>query len=102
MFNQNEFGNHQSNLAETLDALVEAELLLRAGVTKLVIVHHKKVRPWLIHSSKLLRLDKEKLNPTDGKVLALPDDKGTLSTSFLLLNEFCLFTYLFCMNFCCR
>ncbi|XP_034239860.1 general transcription factor 3C polypeptide 1 [Thrips palmi] len=72
---RNEFENNKSILAETLESLVEAELLLRAGVTKLVIVHYKKVRPWLIHSSKLLRLDKEKLNPTDGKVLALSDDK---------------------------
>lgn len=72
---RDEFRNHKSILAETLGALVEAELVLRAGVTKLVIVHYKKVRPWLIHSSKLLRLDKEKLNPTDGKVLALSDDK---------------------------
>lgn len=69
------FSNFKSIFCVTLGALVDEQLLLRAGVTKLVIVHYRKVRPWLIHSKKLLRLDREKLTPTDGKVMALAGDE---------------------------
>lgn len=72
---QEEFRDFKPLLAATLEALTDAQILLRTGVTKLVIVHYKKVRPWLIHSRKLLRLDREKLNPTDGKVVALSEEK---------------------------
>ncbi|KAK3919691.1 General transcription factor 3C polypeptide 1 [Frankliniella fusca] len=80
---QGKFGNFKSILATTLKALVDEQIFLRAGVTKLVLVHHKKVRPWLIHSKKLLRLDREKLTPTDCKVLALAEDKGDVDNNVL-------------------
>uniref|UniRef100_A0A6V7I8R1 Uncharacterized protein n=1 Tax=Bracon brevicornis TaxID=1563983 RepID=A0A6V7I8R1_9HYME len=48
-------------LYEILEFLTDQRLLLRSGITKMHYIHHNFVDPWLIHSMRIMRLQKEAL-----------------------------------------
>lgn len=51
------------SLAEVLALLTKSRTLYRSGVTTVHYIYHMFMKPWLIHSYKLLRLEREKQQP---------------------------------------
>jgi type III secretory pathway component EscU len=51
------------SLAEVLALLTKSRTLYRSGVTTVHYIYHMFVKPWLVHSYKLLRLEREKQQP---------------------------------------
>lgn len=50
-------------LYDIVSFLIENYLLLRSGVTTPRYIHHHYANPWLIHSYKIFRLERESLLP---------------------------------------
>jgi hypothetical protein len=48
------------SLAEVLALLTKSRMLYRSGVTTVHYIYHMFMKPWLVHSYKLLRLEREK------------------------------------------
>ncbi|XP_054279271.1 general transcription factor 3C polypeptide 1-like [Macrosteles quadrilineatus] len=48
-------------VAEIINQLVDSQVILRSGVNKTHLVHGEFYRPWVIHSYRLLRLDRENI-----------------------------------------
>ncbi|KAJ8670622.1 hypothetical protein QAD02_001881 [Eretmocerus hayati] len=71
----NYFDNLQDHLAGMLSFLCGKRVVLRAGIVTVRYIHHRYVNPWIIHSYKILRLDKES-HPTvpGGSVYVFDDD----------------------------
>lgn len=55
------------SLAEVLALLTKSQILYRSGVTTVHYIYHMYMKPWLVHSYKLLRLERE------NQVLAPPE-----------------------------
>jgi hypothetical protein len=51
------------SLAEVLALLTKSRILHRSGVTTVHYIYHMFMKPWLVHSYKLLRLEREKQQP---------------------------------------
>lgn len=51
------------SLAEILALLTKSRTLYRSGVTAVHYIYHMFMKPWLVHSYKLLRLEREKQQP---------------------------------------
>lgn len=51
------------SLAEVLALLTKSQILYRSGVTTVHYIYHMYMKPWLVHSYKLLRLEREKQVP---------------------------------------
>ncbi|PNF15072.1 hypothetical protein B7P43_G16543 [Cryptotermes secundus] len=51
------------SLAEVLALLTKSRSLYRSGVTTVHYIYHMFMKPWLVHSYKLLRLEREKQQP---------------------------------------
>jgi hypothetical protein len=51
------------SLAEVLALLTKSRILYRSGVTAVHYIYHMYMKPWLVHSYKLLRLEREKQQP---------------------------------------
>jgi hypothetical protein len=47
------------SLAEVLALLTRSRILYRSGVTTVHYIYHMFMKPWLVHSYKLLRLERE-------------------------------------------
>ncbi|XP_069672695.1 general transcription factor 3C polypeptide 1 [Periplaneta americana] len=67
------------SLAEILALLSKSHILYRSGVTTVHYIYHMFMKPWLVHSYKLLRLEREKqvLPPHDAVMkVAGPDNQS--------------------------
>jgi hypothetical protein len=51
------------SLAEVLALLTKSRILYRSGVTTVHYIYYMYLKPWLVHSYKLLRLEREKQQP---------------------------------------
>lgn len=51
------------SLAEVLALLTKSQILYRSGVTTVHYIYHMYMKPWLVHSYKLLRLERENQVP---------------------------------------
>lgn len=47
------------SLADILALLTKSRILYRSGVTTVHYIYHMFMKPWLVHSYKLLRLERE-------------------------------------------
>ncbi|GLH04289.1 Uncharacterized protein GBIM_10026 [Gryllus bimaculatus] len=66
-------------LAEVLSLLVHHRVLIRAGVTILRYVHRRHVWPWLAHTFKFLRLEREKVVPSGSRIISCSEDNDNTS-----------------------
>ncbi|XP_012153954.1 general transcription factor 3C polypeptide 1 isoform X2 [Megachile rotundata] len=87
----NEF---ESSLGEDLrritTLLTEHRLFLRSGVTTVRYIHYGHADPWLIHSYKIFRLEKESLVPVPKGTVYLTDTKEMVNeSSDVSLTEEC-------------
>lgn len=53
------FGHLDDRLADILSLLSDRRIVLRAGIVTVRYVYHRYVNSWIIHSYKILRLEKE-------------------------------------------
>ncbi|XP_046395465.1 general transcription factor 3C polypeptide 1 isoform X2 [Ischnura elegans] len=65
------------SLAQHLSIIAKERIFIRAGVTCVRYVHYEYIKPWVVHSNKLLRLQKENVIPTEVKLMNL--DGGSKS-----------------------
>ncbi|XP_014229864.1 general transcription factor 3C polypeptide 1 [Trichogramma pretiosum] len=81
---KNEFGatlheiattfSHIDTLSRILSLLVEKRIVLRAGIVTVRYIYHRSVNPWIIHSYKILRLEREAHQAVpEGSVYVLDD-----------------------------
>ncbi|KAG8234935.1 hypothetical protein J437_LFUL015503 [Ladona fulva] len=70
------FGGHvgKFSLSTHLMIMSRERVLVRVGITTTRYVHYEYTKPWLVHSNKMLRLQRDKLNPTEARGLILHDD----------------------------
>ncbi|XP_066992630.2 general transcription factor 3C polypeptide 1 [Anabrus simplex] len=59
------------SLAQILSILVETNMFLRSGVTTMHYIHKNYMHHWLVHTYKLLRSSREKLQPTHVRAISL-------------------------------
>ncbi|GFG28372.1 hypothetical protein Cfor_01748 [Coptotermes formosanus] len=69
------------SLAEVLALLTKSRILYRSGVTTVHYIYHMYMKPWLVHSYKLLRLEREKLvpPPQEAVINVAPQDSDDAS-----------------------
>ncbi|XP_008211506.1 general transcription factor 3C polypeptide 1 [Nasonia vitripennis] len=72
-----EFKYFDNKLANILSLLTEKRIVLRAGIVTVRYIHYRYVNPWIIHSYKILRLEKESHQTVpEGSVYVLDNDEG--------------------------
>lgn len=60
--------------------LSENRLVLRAGIVAVRYIHHRFINPWIIHSYKILRLEKESHQSLpEGSVYVLDNEDDMLA-----------------------
>lgn len=74
------FGHFGNQLAEILLLLTKNRLVLRAGIVAVRYIHHRYINPWIIHSYKILRLEKESHEALpEGSVYVLDSEDETIN-----------------------
>ena len=75
---QTRFNSLENELANILLFLSEKRMVLRAGIVAVRYIYHRYVNPWIIHSYKILRLEKESHQTVpEGSVYVLDNDDNT-------------------------
>jgi hypothetical protein len=59
--------------------LVQKKIILRAGIVSVRYIHYRYINPWIIHSYKILRLEKEAHQTIpEGSVYILDNEENTV------------------------
>ncbi|XP_071452736.1 general transcription factor 3C polypeptide 1 isoform X2 [Hetaerina americana] len=67
------FGNNSGSvsLVQHLSIIANERVFIRAGVNCMRYVHYEYIKPWVVQSNKLLRLQRENIHPTEVKLMNL-------------------------------
>ena len=72
---------YETFLANALSTLAEHGLIKRVGVASFMYVHKSHIRPWLVHTFHIKRLDRETIGSTAAKTIKRKAEEANTETS---------------------